>query len=172
VRESAEAVQSFLFVPTAMQVLLREHFVTAVRRLGLLLDTAEGGETTVTVAFVDLVGSTALAHDVTTSQLVTALSDFEGAALDAAMVHDVRIVKHIGDEVMLVGSNAANVARVWASCASSTFPPGGGAGRASPASPRDGDYFGPVVKCRARLAGEPRESLVKRRPSPATLLGP
>jgi adenylate cyclase len=166
VRESAEAVQSFLFVPTAMQVLLREHFVTAVRRLGLLLDIAEGGETTVTVAFVDLVGSTALAHDVTTSELVMALSDFEGAALDAAMAHDVRIVKHIGDEVMLVGSNAANVARtVWRIMRFIDSHPAWRAARAGIAAgfavTRDGDYFGPVVNTAARLAtlAEPGEVL-------------
>jgi adenylate cyclase len=167
VRESAEAVQSFLFVPTAMQVLLREHFVTAVRRLGLLLDTAEGGETTLTVAFVDLVGSTALAHDVTTSELVMALSDFEGAALDAAMAHDVRIVKHIGDEVMLVGSNAANVCRtVWRILRFVDSHPAWRAARAGIAAgfavTRDGDYFGPVVYTAARLAtlAEPGEVLV------------
>jgi adenylate cyclase len=167
VRGSAEAVQRFLFVPTAMQVLLREHFVTAVRRLGLFIDVAEGGETTVTVAFVDLVGSTALARDITTSQLVTALSDFEGAALDAAVAHDVRIVKHIGDEVMLVGSDAAHVARtVWCILRFVDSHPAWRAARAGIAAgfavTRDGDYFGPAVNIAARLAtiAEPGEVLV------------
>lgn len=174
VRESAEAVQSFLFVPTAMEVLLKEHFVTAVRRLGLLIDIAEGGETFVTVAFVDLVGSTALAHDVSTSQLVTALSDFEGAALDAALANDVRVVKHIGDEVMLVGSAAANVARaVWRIMCFVDSHPAWSSARAGMAAgsavTRDGDYFGPVVNTAARLAtvAEPGEVLVNEAVSAA-----
>ena len=167
VRESAEAVQSFMFVPTAMQVLLREHFVTAVRRLGLLLDAGEGGETNVVVAFVDLVGSTALARDIPTAELVTALSDFEGAALDAALAHDVRIVKHIGDEVMLVGAAAADVVRsVWRILRFVELHPAWRAARAGIAAgfavTRDGDYFGPVVNTAARLAtiAEPAEVLV------------
>jgi adenylate cyclase len=167
VRESAEAVQSFLFVPTAMEALLKEHFVTAVRRLGLLLDITEGGETFVTVAFVDLVGSTAFARDVTTSQLVRALGDFEGAAFDAALAHDVRIVKHIGDEVMLVGSRAPDVARtVFRIMRFVDTHPAWRGSRAGIASGfaviRDGDYFGPVVNTAARLAGlaEPGEVLV------------
>lgn len=156
VRQSAEAVQSFMFVPTAMQVLLRDHFVTAVRRLGLL-DVAEGGETSAVIAFVDLVGSTAFAHDASTPQLVDALVAFEGAALDAALVHDVRIVKHIGDEVMLVGRTASDVA--GAVCRIMRFVVGQPAWRGARAGlaagyavTRDGDYFGPVVNTAARLA--------------------
>jgi adenylate cyclase len=167
VRESAEAVQSFIFVPTAMQVLLREHFVTAVRRLGLLLDAGEGGETSVVIGFVDLVGSTVVARDVPTAQLVSALSDFEGAALDAALAHDVRIVKHIGDEVMLVGARAPDVVRtVWRIVRFVEMHPAWQAARAGIAAglavTRDGDYFGPVVNTAARLAtlAEPGEVLV------------
>jgi adenylate cyclase len=167
VRESAEAVQSFIFVPTAMQVLLREHFVTAVRRLGLLLDAGEGGETSVVIGFVDLVGSTVVARDVPTAQLVSALSDFEGAALDAALAHDVRIVKHIGDEVMLVGARAPDVVRtVWRIVRFVEMHPAWRAARAGIAAglavTRDGDYFGPVVNTAARLAtvAEPGEVLV------------
>jgi adenylate cyclase len=141
--------------------------VTAVRRLGLFIDVAEGGETSVTVAFVDLVGSTALAHDISISELVTALSDFEGAALDAAVAHDVRIVKHIGDEVMLVGTAADDVAHtVWRILEFVDSHPAWSAARAGIANgfavTRDGDYFGPAVNTAARLAtiAEPGEVLV------------
>jgi adenylate cyclase len=82
------------------------------------------------------------------------------------MAHDVRIVKHIGDEVMLVGSNAANVVRtVWRIMRFIDSHPAWRAARAGVAAgfavTRDGDYFGPVVNTAARLAtlAEPGEVL-------------
>jgi adenylate cyclase len=166
VREAAEAIRAFGLVPHAMEVLVKEHFITAVRRLGVL-DVAEGGATLVTIAFVDLVGSTALATEVSATQLTDALSTFEYTAMDAATTHDCRVVKLIGDEVMLAGpSTKAVVAVVDEVLEAVEGHPLLGAGRAGVAAgyavARDGDYFGPVVNLASRLVGAagPGEVLV------------
>jgi adenylate cyclase len=166
VREATEAVKSFGLVPPAMEVLVKEHFLTAIRRFGVL-DVAEGGATAVTIAFVDLVGSTALASSVSATQLIDALSTFESTAMDAATAHDCRVVKLIGDEVMLAGptTNAvlAVVGDVLETVEAHMLL---GAGRAGVAAgyalARDGDYFGPVVNLASRLVGvaAPGEVLV------------
>jgi adenylate cyclase len=157
VREAAEAIRAFGLVPHAMDVLVKEHFLTAVRRLGVL-EVAEGGATMATIAFVDLVGSTALASAVSATQLIDALSTFEYAAMDAATVHDCRVVKLIGDEVMLAGtSTTAVIAVVDEVLEAVERHPLLGAGRAGIATgyavARDGDYFGPVVNLASRLVG-------------------
>jgi len=156
VRQSAEAVRAFGVVPGAMDALLREHFTAAIRRMGLL-DIAEGGATAVTVAFVDLVGSTNLAHHVTPSELTAALSVFENTAMDAAVARDCRVIKLIGDEAMIAGASPiATLEVVNEVLCAIEDEPALGAGRAGLAAgyavSRDGDYFGPVVNLASRLA--------------------
>jgi adenylate cyclase len=155
VRESADAVAAFAVVPAAMDVLIREHFVAATRRLGLL-DIAEGGATAVTIAFVDLVDSTEFANLASAVELTKALSDFENAAMDAALVHDCRVVKLIGDEVMIAGASPVTLLDVVAQVLDVVDDhPLLGRGRGGVATglavTRDGDYFGPVVNLAARL---------------------
>jgi adenylate cyclase len=157
VREATEAVRAFTVVPEVMDVLVREHFVAAVRRLGLL-DIAEGGATAVAIAFVDLVESTLMAREVSPAQLTEALSAFENGAMDAAIARDCRVVKLIGDEVMLAGPTTGAVIDVVTEVlAVVEGHPLLGAGRAGVAAgyavARDGDYFGPVVNLASRLVG-------------------
>jgi class 3 adenylate cyclase len=156
VRRSADAVRAFQAVPPVMDILVREHFLTAIRRLGML-DVVEGGASAVTIAFVDLVASTRLAQRIPPSQLAAAFGEFERAATDAALARDCRVVKLIGDEVMIAGARApdvlAVVAEVMAFADQHAVLTGARAGIASGyAIARDGDYFGPVVNVAARLA--------------------
>jgi class 3 adenylate cyclase len=160
VRESANAVAAFGGVPTAMDLLLREHFTAAIRRLGLL-DIAEGGTTAVAIAFVDLADSTDLARNVSATELTAALSAFENTAHDAAVARDCRVVKLIGDEVMLAAASATTLVRVVGDVLDVVDDhPLLGAGRAGLAAgyavSRDGDYFGPVVNLASRLVGVAR----------------
>jgi adenylate cyclase len=157
VQRSANAVTAFGGVPLALDLLLREHFIAAIRRLGLL-DIAEGGTTVVAIAFVDLVDSTELARHVGATELSSALSSFENAALDAAVARDCRVVKLIGDEVMLVGATATTLLDVvnevlFAIEDHSVLDVGRAGVAAGYAVSRDGDYFGPVVNLAARLVG-------------------
>jgi adenylate cyclase len=160
VRETADAVSSFGGVPVVMEILLRDHFIAAIRRLGLL-DIGEGGTTTVAIAFVDLADSTDLAHHVGPTELSSALTGFEHAAQDAAVARECRVVKLIGDEVMLAGASAAQLLEVVDEVLAKVDDhPVLGAGRAGLATgdavSRDGDYFGPVVNLAARLVGAAR----------------
>jgi class 3 adenylate cyclase len=166
VRESANAVVAFAVVPSAMDVLLREHFLTAIRRTGVL-DVVEGGATAVTIGFVDLVESTAAVHAVTAAQWSSAVAAFETVALEAALENDCRVVKLIGDEVMLAGVTASQIAAVAEQVvASAEHDERLGSARAGIASgyaiARDGDYFGTTVNLAARLVklAQPGDILV------------
>jgi class 3 adenylate cyclase len=166
VRASAEAVRAFAVVPSAMDVLLREHFLTAIRRSGLL-DVVEGGATPVTIGFVDLVESTAAVHAATPTQWSDAVAAFEKTALEAVIEHDCRVVKLIGDEVMLSGATAAQITAVAARVVDAAERDSRlGSARAGVASgyavARDGDYFGGTVNLAARLVklAQPGDILV------------
>jgi class 3 adenylate cyclase len=155
VRQSANAVSAFGGVPQAMDILLREHFTAAVRRMGLL-GIAEGGTTAVAIGFVDLADSTDLTRQVGPAELTAALSIFENTAQDAAVARGCRVVKLIGDEAMFAGTDAATLLAVIGEVlAAVDAHPLLGVGRAGVASgyavTRDGDYFGPVVNLAARL---------------------
>jgi len=173
VRQSAEAVRAFAVVPNAMDILLREHFLTAIRRAGLF-DIVEGGATPVTIGFVDLVESTAAVHAVTPEQWSNAVAAFETTALEAAVEHDCRVVKLIGDEVMLAGATAAQITTVAARVLDTAERDARlGSARAGVASgyavARDGDYFGMTVNLAARLVkvAEPGDILVNDEASSA-----
>ena len=158
VRTAAEAVRTFNVVPPAMDVLLRQQFLTSIRRFGML-DVGEGGAITVAVAFVDLVASTELALRVDVGDLTSALRAFEHAAYDIADRYDSRIVKLIGDEAMIMGPDARQVcAAVLELLAVVDDHPLLDAARAGlavgPTVPRDGDVFGPTVHLAARLVKE------------------
>jgi class 3 adenylate cyclase len=166
VREAAEAVRAFAVVPQVMDVLLREHFITAIRRSGLL-EVVEGGATAVTIGFIDLVESTAAVHAATAAQWSDAVAVFETTALEAAIEHDCRLVKLIGDEVMLSGASAEQVTAVAALVLDAAERDARlGAARAGVASgyavARDGDYFGTTVNLAARLVkdAQPGEIVV------------
>jgi adenylate cyclase len=157
VRSAADAVRAFLLIPGLLDVLVRQQFVESIRRLGLL-EVGDEGEVSMVVGFVDLVASTTLAHRVSSAELTRALGDFESLAIDAALAHDARVVKQIGDEVMLVAPDATRLSDVVLDLIDATrrhpiLGDARGGAAAGEVAPRDGDYFGPVVNRAARLVG-------------------
>ncbi|MEO1057248.1 MAG: adenylate/guanylate cyclase domain-containing protein [Actinomycetota bacterium] len=119
------------------------------------------------IAFVDLVGFTPLSSDLDATALAAFLRDFEGRAHDVATRYGARLVKVIGDEVMLASPDAA------AACeAAAALMEGFGTGsthvvpRAGVAFgdvlTRGGDYYGSVVNLASRLVDHavPGEILV------------
>src|SRR5690606_6768945 len=60
-----------------------------------------------TVGFVDLVGFTALARQMTSRELDEVIERFEESAYRAVATRDGRLVKLVGDEVMFVCVDAA-----------------------------------------------------------------
>jgi adenylate cyclase len=116
------------------------------------------------VGFVDLVGFTPLSLHTTPARLLELISSFELDAFDVASLHDGRIVKHIGDEVMFVALDAAAgcaIARDITTAYRDGIEPRGGVCFGEVIT-RHGDYYGTVVNLASRLADQaiPGEVLV------------
>jgi adenylate cyclase len=110
----------------------------------------------VAVGFVDLSGYTELSSTLDPDQLSDLIGRWEDIAYDTAAKCGSRVVKTIGDEVMLVGlpEQAAETAlrlRDVAGEDGRLLPARGGVA-AGPVIVRDGDYYGPVVNLASRLA--------------------
>jgi adenylate cyclase len=153
-RAAAAATQSLLTAPAAMAAFFPDQVRTAIRRRR----TAISDDTTgpmMAVAFVDLVGYTALSTRVPMAELAVALGRFETAAWDLATRHGGRVVKLVGDEAMLVAATAADAVEIALGlCATVAADPmldtARGAVAWGPVLQRMGDYFGPLVNLAAR----------------------
>jgi adenylate cyclase len=116
------------------------------------------------IGFADLSGYTELSEGLAPAKLVQLVSRWETLAFDTVAEFGARVIKTIGDEVMMAGlapavANAALtlVRRVAA------YPelPSVRAGIArGPVLARDGDYYGPVVNLASRLTDAARPGTV------------
>ena len=119
----------------------------------------------VAVGFVDLVGFTPLSSSLTHEELSRLIGDFESQAFDMATDAGVRIVKHIGDEIMFTAVDPAAVCRVAIDLrdrlSATTARPRGGVAYGEVIT-RHGDVYGPIVNLASRLTDEaiPGEILV------------
>jgi adenylate cyclase len=121
----------------------------------------------VALGFVDLVGSTAWAESTNLREQSLALARFESAAWTSAVLAGGRVIKTIGDEVFFAAPTAEAACRIGievcqAAAEDEVLPPARGAVGIGPATPREGDYYGPLVNLVARLvkAGAPGEVVV------------
>ena len=108
------------------------------------------------ICFVDVSGFTSLSARVSVQSIEEFVDLLEGHRATLAIQHGVRLVKMMGDEVMLVGPNASDMGCA-ALClvddlAASGYRLGGGVTYGDVAMVH-GDYFGPVVNLASRLAG-------------------
>lgn len=116
----------------------------------LLADNVQVG-----VVFVDLVDSVSWSGSISAEQHATALARFEERASEFATERGGRVIKFIGDEVMIVARNAPDACRIAWDLVRSTnddaeLPMARGAVNFGRVTARDGDYFGPVVNVAAR----------------------
>jgi adenylate cyclase len=140
-------------VVEAWGTLFRHHLVAATYEDVAV--SADGFvQTTQTIAFVDLVDFTGYAQRAHVGDLARTLSRFESNAAAIAARHDGRVVKLLGDGIML--RFAKREAAIAAVCAIV----GGGEGPAcragiatGPLLTRQGDFYGPVVNLASRLSG-------------------
>ena len=149
----------------AFDVLLRHH-LAAMRRPVEAIDVDRRVDLqSLSVGFVDLVGSTTLANTLEPADLAAALTHFDASSSEIVTQHGGRVIKLIGDEVMFVAADADTaadvaVALVDALDTDDVLPPA----RASVASgevvARDGDYSGPIVNLAARAVTVARPSSV------------
>lgn len=147
---------------------LRRHLQQATERFRrATIADDERYEYRYAVGFVDLVGFTERSATMGTRDLAEFLRGFEARTHDAVTAAGARIVKLIGDEVMFVGDDAADVCRAAESLMSGfadgddTVVPRGGVAYGGVLS-RGGDYFGAVVNLASRLVDQavPQEILV------------
>lgn len=108
------------------------------------------------VGFVDLAASTELGEQLSAAELARVISEFNAAAFDAATRHGARVVKTIGDEVMLCAVDPSAVVRAAMTLVEfceqhSTFSAARGGVAAGDVLEQDGDCYGPVVNRAARF---------------------
>ena len=173
-RVAEAATAAFIAVPDVLGVLVLHAFERAQRRaesarswLGSnppTPDHDQGSSEVVALGFVDLVGSTAWSQALSLREQSLALSRFESDAWTTAVLGGGRVIKTIGDEIFFAAPSAEAACRIAleicrAVDADEVLPPARGAVGIGPATPREGDYFGPLVNLLSRLvkAGAPGE---------------
>jgi class 3 adenylate cyclase len=154
-RTNADAGTVFAVLPSVITHLLEQRFRLDSVRAASTRGQALGQTATVSVGFVDLVGSTEWAGRLSLKDHALALARFETAAWDIATEHGGRVVKLIGDEAMIVAPSAETVCRIaLALCAAVAADPGLPGARAGvgvgDVTSRSGDYVGPLVNLVAR----------------------
>jgi adenylate cyclase len=136
-----------------------------LRRNAIAMSPAPGAATEITVCFADLVGFTKLGEGVRASDLALVTGRLSELASEVIQP-PVRIVKHLGDAVMIVGDDAEAVvdAALRLVDAADSEPEGfpalsAGIARGEAIS-QAGDWFGRPVNLASRLAGRARPSSV------------
>ena len=145
-------VQSYV---DAIAQLFRHHIRTTIRSDSVAAG-AYGELRPLTVGFVDLASSTELGQRVTAAELAGLMADFDATAADLATRHGARVVKMIGDEVMLCADDADVVCRtaleLVAYCQGHrTFTAARAGIAAGDVLDQNGDCYGPVVNRAARM---------------------
>jgi adenylate cyclase len=116
-------------------------------------ETAEEGRMRVTIAFADLAGYTKLTEEQGEAKAVSAVEQFV-EVVEQTLPIDARVIKTLGDEVMIVGADAGALTS-WAvglaaELAQGSPPPRIGI-HSGAALYRDGDYYGREVNRAARV---------------------
>lgn len=148
--------------------LFRRHLRDVIRRgRASRVITSDYTTARLTVGFVDLVGFSSLAQELTPAGLSQLLDDFEDRSFETVAEHGGQLVKHIGDEIMFVVLEAEAACEIALSLMDAfreqedTVTPRGGLATGDLLT-RDGDYYGVEVNLAARLAdiAVPREILI------------
>lgn len=116
------------------------------------------GSRPLAVVFVDLVGFTRLSGQMEEDELAALVSKFQGIAFDAVAASGARVVKTLGDEVMVVSDDMDVALSLGATLARSYADdpalPAARVGIAyGPVLGVQGDFFGPTVNLASRLVG-------------------
>jgi adenylate cyclase len=165
-RVSEMATLAFAAVPDALSHILLAQFERATHRAVLArgwspgvgpIDAPDnqralmpGPSEIVALGFVDLVGSTSWAEGLSLREHSLALSRFESSAWSSAVLAGGRVVKMIGDEVFFAAPTVDAACRIGSevcrgAALDALLPPARGAVGHGLVTPREGDYFGPLV---------------------------
>jgi adenylate cyclase len=165
-RSSAGATELALHLGNGLGAVFRHHMRQAVSRQRVIQEGVTRREMArLAIGFVDLVGSTALQSGLDIGALGDQVSRFETRAFDVTAAGGGRLVKFIGDEIMVAAVDPVAGCNIVADLVDA-FTDDGTQPRAGLVFGevlfRHGDYYGPVVNMAARLvdAAIPGEALV------------
>jgi adenylate cyclase len=167
-RIAERATLAFTAVPAVLSGVLLAQFDRAVIRTQRTrgwappppdaVDAGIAGSTgeLAALGFVDLVGSSAWAETLGLREQSLALSRFESTAWASAVQAGGRVIKMIGDEVFFAAPSVSAACRIATDVCRTVavdpvLPPARGAVGYGLVTPREGDYFGPLVNLVARL---------------------
>ena len=167
-RSNVDATELALALGNGLGGVFRHHMRQAIARQRVIREGVSRRELArVAIGFVDLVGSTTLQAGLDPAELGAQVSRFEARAFDVIAAGGGRLVKVIGDEIMVAAIDPAAGVRIVADLVAAfthdgTQPRGGLV--FGEVLFRHGDYYGPVVNLAARLvdAAIPGEALVDR----------
>lgn len=150
-------------VEELQSIVWRRHLTNAAARV-LVGDEQTGS--TQAVLFVDIVGYTSRSKSLDDRELVAWLEAFESAAMDVVVEHGGRIIKNIGDELLLVTDTARAAAAIALELTArgrdedDPFPQVRAGLAYGDVVLRLGDVYGPVVNVAARLTSVARPGTV------------
>jgi len=165
-QSNAQAVELALELGVGLGPVFRHHMRQAMARQRVFQEGVSRREMArLAVGFVDLVGSTALQADLDPVELGEQVGRFEARAFEVITAGGGRLVKFIGDELMVAVADPLAGCRIVVDLIDA-FTDDGTQPRAGLVYGevlfRHGDYYGPVVNLAARLvdAAIPGEALV------------
>jgi adenylate cyclase len=166
VESNVSATRLALELGDGLAPVFRHHMRQAIARQRVIQEGVSRRELArLAVGFVDLVGSTALQAGLDPVELGELVSRFETTAFQVIAAGGGRLVKFIGDEIMVAAADPVAGCRIVADLVEA-FTADGTQPRAGLVFGevlfRHGDYYGPVVNLAARLAeaAVPGEALV------------
>lgn len=142
----------------------RRHLLSASARM--LAERGSGETTIAAVCFVDIVGYTARSRTLSDQDLVAWLESFESAVLSLTVDRGGRIIKNIGDELLIVADSPEVMADIALELTrrgadpDDPFPAVRAGMAYGEVVTRLGDVFGPIVNIAARLTSVARPSSV------------
>jgi adenylate cyclase len=151
-----DALQSYVW---------RRHLASAASRM-LAVETPGSPVVDLAVVFVDIVGYTSRSRTLSESELVEWLEYFEGETLGLVVDRGGRIIKNIGDEVLLVTDDVTAAAEIALEMTrrgqdeDDSFPSVRAGIAYGAVVNRLGDVFGPTVNIAARLTSVARPGTV------------
>ncbi|WP_300683364.1 adenylate/guanylate cyclase domain-containing protein [Nocardioides sp.] len=131
-----------------------------------MLEISSGESTTMAVCFVDIVGYTARSRALSEEELVAWVEEFEATATGVAIDHGCRVIKTLGDAVLLVSDDPVAAAEsalhltLKGEDEDDPFPRVRAGLAVGPVVARLGDVFGPTVNLASRLTTVARPGAV------------